>query len=319
MANYRGIRPRLLWGSGYANALDLAAPLEDVLSYSRPREGSEWIDTKAGGREAWLEGTDYLLAGRARWIPTETALVGGRRVSGWQGTDGWDAALQWLRDGNTGRYYPDGRNLVISPTMSTDSNADGVVDDWGRQDSGNITANYSIDGANAAQQIAVSASVAGAYRYAQVYQRIYSIAVGETIAFSVECLISGAAGDGLLQIGYDCRQVDGTIVTQTIASVGATGSFARRAVGAVVVPANTAYINFVLRFVSPAGGGTGTVKFRNAMVERKTAASSAFIDNPRYDVLLVEPTQDPPQPQNGRHRELPLLFRATGGALIPGY
>ncbi len=68
-----------------ARAWCILPTLDEVALYPEPREGSQWIKGPSAAEDAWITGTDYLLAGRARFLP-ELATDNPEPVSGWQGT-----------------------------------------------------------------------------------------------------------------------------------------------------------------------------------------------------------------------------------------
>lgn len=100
-----GKRPKITWSASFANTLTIAWPLDDWRSYSQPREGSVFTQAVSGLEDAWVHGTDYYLSGVVRWIPTtdSTSPV----ATGWDGSTGWRAFLEWARQKNAFRFYPD--------------------------------------------------------------------------------------------------------------------------------------------------------------------------------------------------------------------
>jgi hypothetical protein len=102
----RGKTPRVLWGAGLVNTLYFGYYLDDANAYSLPKPGFERV--RVGDTDdAWATGHDYFLTGNARWIPYATA----GSITGWDGATGWDAFLQWAREGNTLRFIPDAATL----------------------------------------------------------------------------------------------------------------------------------------------------------------------------------------------------------------
>jgi hypothetical protein len=96
--------PKIEWGAGYSQSLAIGYPLDDYASYSTYREGSEFAQTFAGVEDAWITGTDYVLEGTIRWIPTTLTL--NPSASGWDGASGVRAFLEWARQKNQIRFYP---------------------------------------------------------------------------------------------------------------------------------------------------------------------------------------------------------------------
>lgn len=117
MPLYRGKRPQITWGTGFANTLAIAYPLDAARSYDLDREGSEYVQDESGNEDAWIVGVDYYLEGQIRWIPRETGVSPeGHSATGWESATGWAAALRWLREKNVGRWYPD---IVNFPAVFT--------------------------------------------------------------------------------------------------------------------------------------------------------------------------------------------------------
>lgn len=102
---------RIAWGATFTNSLTLGYPIDNIVTWSQPREGSEYVRSPAGGEDAWDEGTDYYLAGDVRWIPTSDTTT--PAAKGWDGADGWRAFLEWARQKNAIRFYAD---TVGAPT-----------------------------------------------------------------------------------------------------------------------------------------------------------------------------------------------------------
>lgn len=97
--------PKITWGASFANTLNIGYPPDGAISFSVPREGSEWAQATTGARDAWVLGNDQRFRGTFRWIPT-TATTD-PVATGWDGSTGWRAFLEWAREMNPLRYYPD--------------------------------------------------------------------------------------------------------------------------------------------------------------------------------------------------------------------
>lgn len=97
----QNVRPKITWGASFVNTLTIAYPLDDWRSYSEQRGGSITLQVESGTEDAWDMGSDYVLEGSARWI-TST----GTNPSGWDGSTGWRAFLEWARLKNVFRFYP---------------------------------------------------------------------------------------------------------------------------------------------------------------------------------------------------------------------
>jgi len=98
-------RIRITWGASFANTLNVAYPLDDWRTYSTYREGSEFAESYAGIRDAWITGTNYILSGQIRWIPTSNTST--PLATGWDGATGVRAFLEWARQQNQFRFFPD--------------------------------------------------------------------------------------------------------------------------------------------------------------------------------------------------------------------
>ena len=105
MTDFRAKRPKILWGSGFANTLSFGYPLDNVQAGDEPRAGSVVDQAPSGVEDAWTVGTDYVLSADVRYIPqTDTASP---VATGWDGATGFRAFLQWARDKNLVRVYSD--------------------------------------------------------------------------------------------------------------------------------------------------------------------------------------------------------------------
>lgn len=103
--------PQITWASGSANTLVFARPIDNWAAYSKPREGSQTVQSLSGVEDAWITGTDYVLEGDVKFIPQS----GSSAATGWNdATTGWMAFLEWARAKNTFNWYPDKTNLSVS-------------------------------------------------------------------------------------------------------------------------------------------------------------------------------------------------------------
>lgn len=98
-------RARITWGASFVNTLNVGYPLDDWRSYSTYREGSEFVQSYSGVEDAWITGTDYVLEGTVRWIPANNTTT--PLATGWNGVTGFQAFLEWARQKNEFRFYPD--------------------------------------------------------------------------------------------------------------------------------------------------------------------------------------------------------------------
>jgi hypothetical protein len=105
MPNYRNTLAKFLWGAGFANTLSIGYRLDNVKCGDEPRAGSAFDQTPSGVEDSWITGFDYTLEAEIRWIPaTDTASP---LATGWDGAAGVRAFLQWARQKNVLRFYPD--------------------------------------------------------------------------------------------------------------------------------------------------------------------------------------------------------------------
>ena len=96
--------PKITWGASYANTLEIPF-FDNPIDRPEPRAGSEQDQGSSGIEESWLVGVDQLLDGEVRFIPTtDTADP---LASGWDGTTGWAAFLEWAWQKNKVRWFPD--------------------------------------------------------------------------------------------------------------------------------------------------------------------------------------------------------------------
>lgn len=98
-------RAKITWGAAFANTLNIAYPLDDWRSYSTFREGSEFAQSFSGIEDSWITGTDYVLEATVRWIPTSNTTT--PLATGWDGATGFQSFLEWARQKNQFRYFPD--------------------------------------------------------------------------------------------------------------------------------------------------------------------------------------------------------------------
>ena len=96
-------RIKITWGNSFANTLSVAYPLDDWNSTSAARQGSVFVQSLSGIEDAWIYGTDYTLSGQVRWIPTSDTDT----ATGWDGSTGWRAFIEWARQKQQFRFYPD--------------------------------------------------------------------------------------------------------------------------------------------------------------------------------------------------------------------
>lgn len=99
--------PKIGWGASFANTIEIEL-LDNPIAYSAPREGSEWDEGGTGVEDAWILGTDQFLEGDVPFIHTNTGdNINATIATGWDGATGWRAFLEWARQKNQFRWYPD--------------------------------------------------------------------------------------------------------------------------------------------------------------------------------------------------------------------
>lgn len=109
MPSYRSKLPKILWGPSFASTLSIGYPLDNVTAGSEPRAGSVFHQAASGVEDAWVAGLDYELTADVRWIPqTSTSSP---LATGWD--DGFRSFLEWARQKNVLRFYPDAANVFV--------------------------------------------------------------------------------------------------------------------------------------------------------------------------------------------------------------
>lgn len=130
MTSFRRTLPKITWGAAFANTLNVGYWLDNVKAGDTPRAGSVQDQAPSGVEDAWTVGTDYVLECELRWIPqVDTASP---LATGWDGATGVRAFLQWARDKNQLRFFPDASSgtfltcyLAEPMSGSPDPDADG--------------------------------------------------------------------------------------------------------------------------------------------------------------------------------------------------
>jgi hypothetical protein len=105
MPDYRSKLPKILWGAGFVNTLNVGYPLDNWATFADPREGFQTTRAPSGVEDAWDVQDDYYLAADLRWIPA--ANTAAPLATGWDGVTGVRAFLAWARRKNLVRFYPD--------------------------------------------------------------------------------------------------------------------------------------------------------------------------------------------------------------------
>jgi hypothetical protein len=123
--------PKITWNTGFGSTFTFAYTLDNWSSYSKPRDGSEWAQSTSGIEDAWIVGKDYYLEGDIRWIPSTdtTSPV----ATGWDGSTGVRAFLEWAWDKNGFNFYPDKNagNPILSYLVQPIDNAQITIESDG--------------------------------------------------------------------------------------------------------------------------------------------------------------------------------------------
>lgn len=111
MGANHGLQIKFTWGSGYANTLYLGLPADNVIGYSSPRPGYQRTRAPSGVEDAWRPGTDYILEFDVGEVPSTDDSAGNfsgwQPATGWEGASGFEAFIDWCRDSNKPRFFPD--------------------------------------------------------------------------------------------------------------------------------------------------------------------------------------------------------------------
>lgn len=97
--------PKITYGPSYTGSITFGFPLDNLVTFAQPRQGSAFALAPSGVEDAWITGTDHLLQGDWRWIPTST--TSNPPATGWTNAGGVRDFLNYARNKNTFRYYPD--------------------------------------------------------------------------------------------------------------------------------------------------------------------------------------------------------------------
>jgi len=106
-----GTQPKIIWfPSGVAAPLVVRYPLDEAAAYPRMSKGSDVQQIRSGATDAWTEDTEWCLSGSIRYIPAtdERNGLGATIATGWDGSSGWRAFLEYCWQGGTFLFFPDG-------------------------------------------------------------------------------------------------------------------------------------------------------------------------------------------------------------------
>lgn len=97
--------PKITWSG---NTLEFGYPMDAAVSYGEPQEGSQLAVAPSGVRDSWIVRTEPRLAATVRWIPTsDVTSTGHAPFTGWDGSAGWRAFLDYARGGDSFEFFPD--------------------------------------------------------------------------------------------------------------------------------------------------------------------------------------------------------------------
>lgn len=155
-------------------------------------------------------------------------------------------------------------NLIKSSNMDTDTDGDGVVDDFVSWKHSEVTGTFSFDSTEKAQKMEFSSSTADG-RFMLVSQDI-PISEG-IVSYSVEYKLSGSAKAVTRLQFYD---ENNAIISETAYTpYGETSYFKRISFENISIPDNTKYIRLILR-IDGSTTETGTVWYRKAKLNKKS-------------------------------------------------
>lgn len=95
--------PKITWNG---HTTSFGYQLDNWQSYSKPRDGSEWAQSTSGVEDAWVVGRDFYLEADIRWLPSSDTTIPAV-ATGWDGTTGVRAFLEWAQDKNQFAFFPD--------------------------------------------------------------------------------------------------------------------------------------------------------------------------------------------------------------------
>lgn len=317
MPNFKGLQTRIIWGDTLQYALDIAYPLDSAVSGDDMRAGSEVVQGASGVEDSWITGWDAHLEGVVRWIPRDATLT--PRGAGWDSVEGWRLFLRWARAKNTLWFFPDGRNLIVSPKMNVDTNTDGTVDDFvNLAAGGEVGASRALDGTELAQRFILPTGNAG--KFYGVSQNILNIMPGEVLSYSVDVKCASITANGVAKMYMEFRDSVGALIAGTnVSTTTASTTYTRLTIANRLAPALTASAHLQMYSSTPGAGDAVTSFWKNAQFERAAAYSGSFIDNPKYPSYLVEPAVGYGDLEDDFTRKLNLKLRTADGQAWSGY
>lgn len=198
-----------------------------------------------------------------------------------------------------GQPYPNAVNYAVSPYLNTDSNSDGVADNWQTSTSSGLTATYAIDPnvtqgvqkadgsgyVTGAQEVTITGTT-GSAGVAQIQQLPTVASAGwtpGTTVLSVEAMVrvQATAGTPFAEIGINFYDVNNNALAGGAKSgklYDTAGSFTQlQGPQNLLVPANTAYAKLYVHLQQTATGDAGNLWVYGVQLEAATANDAHFI------------------------------------------
>ena len=154
------------------------------------------------------------------------------------------------------------RNRILSPSMTVDTNVDGVVDNWTKNNGAGVTATFSLD---TVQKIEITASGAPSTS-TYVFQDIAIIA-GEIITFKGTMKISGNVTG---RVVVQCLDSADTVLSTTTTTFTDT-SYIEKSVANLIAPPTTTKVKCILGILQNADGNVGSAWFKDASMVKVVA------------------------------------------------
>lgn len=296
--------------------------LDNATSYSEPRKGSVVSQAESGIEDAWTLGTDYYFEADWRFIPTTSptfpvsAGTAPFLTTGWDGAAGFRAFLEHVRDKFTFFFFPDGTNLLQSPTLQTD-NGVGVPVDWSFNAHGTNTTS-SIDLTVGAAKINVVAGDPTNPRTPNYLQFQYDLIPNLGFTASVDCMTSGTTANTYALLTATVEDITGSVVVNVSSSNYTGTSFTRLAVSGTT-PSQPQFVIISLQMVVSASSHcSGVVWFRNANMVQWPNTGTSFVSGNYVRCTLVDPMNGVPTIEENGMRSVHLKLRSTSST-FDGY
>lgn len=289
---------------------------------ARPVPMGAAAEADSGARSWWATRDDYVLDLVAPFIPRKTDVRPGDRlpITAFASVGGVQEILHAMQK-DPFRFYADAGNLVDSPAMDADAGG-GVVDDFtGMATTAGVTAAASLDTADGAQKITMSAwDTVG--DEASVAQRIRGIAANDVLSLAVDARWSAGGAPatpgtrGEVQLKFrSAADADLAVHVATFTN----GAFARTLLDNRTAPANTASVVVQLGIDAAElqeAGESGSVWFRDAILAFG-ATAPAWKDNGRHRAYLLE--FEDMLAQGGAYYDVRLRMRDVDGNPFRGF